>query len=85
MRTRTVTLRLPEQTHLVLQSQAARNGISISERLRELVYADIERIQEADRLMEMEKRLNDKIELNERLIRTVGVILKRHCQEQARV
>ena len=80
MRTRTVTLRLPEQVHLILQSNAARENVSISEYLRELVYADIERRQEADRIADMEQRLTAKIEQSERLIRTVGSFLKRHYQ-----
>ena len=83
MRSRTVTLRLPEQSHLVLQSQAARENVSISEYLRELVYADIERRQEVDQLAAMEQRLSDKIEHSERLIRTVGSFLKRHHQRQS--
>ena len=75
-RSRTITVRLPSQSYLILKQYAEREADSISDYIRALLDERFLQQQEADRLAEFEARLLERLDHNHQLVVRIAKFLK---------
>ena len=76
MRSRTITVRLPNQSFLILKQIAEREADSVSDYVRSLLDKEFIRQQETEQLVALEKRLIDRMDSNHQLVIKIAKFLR---------